>query len=396
MILFSYYPKNYAVGLNEAGEAFLGTPVTVTFAPGYETSETMESVSWAKNGWYPLPACGFSGPAGQAFAGWRVGEDTELKSMGDLVSVTGDMTLTAAWRDLPTVTINGVTGSFNDKIKLNFCFDLPEAVLADEAAYVTLTNGNSGKTVTVLVKDAEFAADKGYKFSIPLAAKEAGDTITARVFDGQGNAFPITGNLRGADYTETGVPYSLMQYFAWLEQHGTGNEKAVGAAAKDYCTAAMIYFDYNAEGLSVSSAVDAVTEDMLSGYVAGREGTLPAGVSIKGLTAMLESDNTVRLYLKFGKNIDPAGFTFTIDGNETELKQRADGVYYLAMDKGVWPNRLHGAHTYAISDGTNTYTISASVLTFARSCFISSDEDAQNLGRALCLYNRAAVAAFGE
>lgn len=101
----------------------------------------------------------------------------------------------------------------------------------------------------------------------------------------------------GADYINTGVQYTLMQYFNWLESTRFGSEKAVGAVAKDYCAAAQIYFNYNADGLSVSSAVDAVTADTLSSCAASREGTLPAGVSIRGITAMLESDNTLRLYL---------------------------------------------------------------------------------------------------
>ena len=387
-------PK-YLVGLNEDGEAVLGIPVTVTFAPGYETSETMESKTWAIGGWYPLPACEFTGPAGKTFTGWLAGEDTGPTGAGELVSVKWDITLTAAWADLPHVTINGVSGSFNDRIKLNFYFDIPDAVLEDEAAYVTLTNEDTGKEITMLVGDAEFVDGKGYKFSILLAAKEAGDTITARVFDGEGNALPITGNLRGNDYTESGVQYSLMQYFEWLKDSGTTDkEKAVGAAAKDYCAAAQIYFGYNSDGVSVSSAVDAVTSDALSGFVAGRSGTLPSGVSIKGISAMLESDNTLRLYLGF-KDGNTSGYTFAIDGKETDVRQRRDGSYYLALDTGVYSNHLQDTHTYTVSDGTNTYTITASVMTYARSCAIKEDEKVSNLGKTLYLYNQAAVAAFG-
>ena len=49
-----------------------------------------------------------------------------------------------------------------------------------------------------------------------------------------------------------------------------------------------------------------------------------------------------------------------------------------------------------MSDGTNTYTISASVLTYARSEAIKSADRDTKLGKALYLYNQAAVAAFGE
>ena len=187
-----------------------------------------------------------------------------------------------------------------------------------------------------------------------------------------------------------------MQYFTWLEEEGTdAEEKAVGAAAKDYCSAAQIYFKYNADNVSVSSAVSAVTADALSGYIVGREGTLPDGVSIRSITAMLESDNTLRLYLGF-KDVEPGSFTNVIDGKAVKIKQRSDGSYYLAMDVGVWSNRLQDAHTYSVSDGTNTYTITASVLTYARSIANKSSITESNLGKALFLYNKAAIAAFGE
>ncbi|MBR4503109.1 MAG: hypothetical protein IKP22_14690 [Clostridia bacterium] len=162
--------------------------------------------------------------------------------------------------------------------------------------------------------------------------------ITARVYDGKGNALPIHSS-RDTDYTEKGVRYSIMQYFTWLEAHGTKEEKAVGAAAKDYCAAAMIYFGCAPEGVSVSGAVDDVTAETLDRYAAGRTGTLPAGVSINGITAMLESDNTLRLYLGF-KGVDPEGLTFSIDGHEVRPKQRTDGAYFLTMDTGVWSNHL--------------------------------------------------------
>ena len=143
----------------------------------------------------------------------------------------------------------------------------------------------------------------------------------------------------------------------------------------------------------MSSAVDDVTKEMLSGYIAGREGNLPTGVSIRGIAAMLESDNTLRLYLGFS-NVDPADFTYTIDGKETMIRKHADGTYYLALDDGVWSNHLQDTHTYSVSDGTNTYTITASVLTYARSCANKSNKKESDLGKTLYLYNQAAVSAF--
>ncbi len=298
--------------------------------------------------------------------------------------------------------INGVSGTFNDKIKLNYYFDIPESVVDEGGAYVTITNDVNDETpdaVTLPVNEAVLVEGEGFRFSIPLAAKEATDTITARLFDQWGNELSIQNNGGDTDYTETGVQYSLAEYLTWLETGDVDEkDKAVGEAAKDYHTAAQIYFDYNADGLSVSSAVNTVTAETMSEYASARDGDLPEGVSIRGISAMLESNNTLRLYLGFN-DVDPYSFIYSIDGSKVDLKQRStDGAYYLALESGVDPNHLQDEHIYSVSDGSYTYSYSirASVLTYARSCVITKNTKISNLGKTLYLYNKAAVAAFGE
>ena len=401
-IAFRHYncTNHFAVSLDDVSVERRNTQVTVTFDSDGGSSVDARTVTYGDKIARPEDPT----REGYTFKGWYQVTDTtttpetlaETAFDFENTAIIGSITLKAVWEAASTVTINGVSGSFNDKIKLNFYFGVPDAVRADEAAYVTLTNTNTSKTVTLPVKDATLDADKGRKFSIELAAKEASDTITAKVFDGAGNALTIICKTSGTDYTETCVEYTLMQYFTWLETKGSDeNEQAVGAAAKDYCAAAQIYFNYNADGVSVSSRVDAVTTVMLSGYAATRECTLPTGVTVRGITAMLESDNTLRLYLGF-KDVNPADLTFAIDDKPVALQTRSDGTTYLALDAGVWSNRLQVAHAYSVSDGTNTYTISASVLTYARSEAIKSADRDTQLGKALYLYNKAAVAAFGD
>ena len=145
----------------------------------------------------------------------------------------------------------------------------------------------------------------------------------------------------------------------------------------------------------MSDAVNNVTADTLNGYIAVRDGDLPDGVSIGGIAAMLESDNTLRLYYGF-TGVDPDDLIFEIDEDTADLGRREDGMRYLALDAGVYANHLQDVHEYSVSDGTKTYTIEASVLTYARSCARKSDEKTSDLGKALYLYNKAAVAAFGE
>ena len=74
--------------------------------------------------------------------------------------------------------------------------------------------------------------------------------------------------------------------------------------------------------------------------------------------------------------------------------QTSSGNYHLALSRGVYSNHLQDPHTYSVSDGTNTYTITASVLTYARSCALKTEKKVSDLGKALYLYSRAVFDAF--
>lgn len=62
---------------------------------------TMETV--ATEGEYALPECSFTAPEGQQFKCWLV--NGEEKQVGDTVTVEADMTVTAAWEELPAEEI---------------------------------------------------------------------------------------------------------------------------------------------------------------------------------------------------------------------------------------------------------------------------------------------------
>lgn len=60
------------------------------------------------------------------------------------ITVSADTVVTAVWDDVTEVTINGVSGTFNDKIKLNYFFYFPAQLFNDEDAYVILDNDDNG------------------------------------------------------------------------------------------------------------------------------------------------------------------------------------------------------------------------------------------------------------
>ena len=127
-----------------------------------------------------------------------------------------------------------------------------------------------------------------------------------------------------------------------------------------------------------------------------RQGGTPLeGLVIQGISAMLESDNTLRLYIDVSK-VEEGDFDTRIDGEIIPVGIRSDNKFYMASRTGVYSNRLQDEHIYSIAcNGSEAQTITMSVLTYARSCTRKSSKKESDLGKALYLYNRAAVAAFG-
>jgi len=74
---------------------------TVSFAPG-DGSGDMASVKVEYNKGFTLPASTFTAPAEKQFKCWSVGG--EEKKAGMEITVTGDVTATALWEDIPVVT----------------------------------------------------------------------------------------------------------------------------------------------------------------------------------------------------------------------------------------------------------------------------------------------------
>lgn len=96
---------------------------TVTFAPGEGGSGTADPAKVSRNDTgtftYTLPGVGaeegqinFTAPAGMHFAGWHVSGGTtsvgQTLAAGTVITLTGDVTLTANWAVTPVVTLYGV------------------------------------------------------------------------------------------------------------------------------------------------------------------------------------------------------------------------------------------------------------------------------------------------
>jgi hypothetical protein len=295
--------------------------------------------------------------------------------------------------------MRSATASFDGKFALNFYLLLPDEILNDSGAYVLFTGGE--KPVKVMVSEAkirEVSGETRYGFPYPVVAKEIRDNINLKLYDGNDQVVTLK-NLAGTnDYTETGVNYSLYTYASRMLDSSTSSQKmkALSAATIDYCTAAQIYFNYKAEGLSVSSVVPAVTLDQLAEYADVFEGELPEGVTRRSLSALFEDDNSLRLYFVYADGHSPEDYSYQNDGAHASIRVKhssSGDTYYLEVSS-VLSNRLGLVHELTIT-GSKSYTVKASVLTYARSSVLNGSEARQNLGKALYLYYLAAVDYFG-
>ena len=361
----------------------------ITFAPG-EGSGSMEGETVETGTVYVLPECTFTAPNGQAFDKWQIGET--FYDEGDEITVNEDTTVTVVWKKC--AIINTATATFKGNILLNVYITMPEWVLADDAAFVRFTFNEQTKDMPI--QDAEYdTARSAHRITYSIVAKEIRDTLNIKLYSGNGKEIPLRNSKGTADYTLSGYDYSMLIYTDYMRVNSSNAKmRALAQAAQDYCTAAQVYFKYKKEGLTISSDVTGVTSSQLEQFAPIQEGVLPAGVSLKSITAMFESDNSLRLYLLFEDNVDPYGLEYRLDNKATTLQRNEKG-YYLTI-QNVPAKNLGTPHTFLISDGTqeHTYTYTASVLTYARSTVLYGKEDLPNLGKALYLYYQAANAYF--
>ena len=331
---------------------------------------------------------------GYKFTGWNTAADGSgtAYAAGETITPTGNITLYARW-EAAYAYVTAATASFNDKISLNFYIEIPEGWR--NGAYAVLTCGSDTKTVavseTIRSKETERV---GYKFSYALLAKQIEDEVTIRLYDAEGQPLPLKNEAGTNDYTETGVPMTVLRYVNAMIEKGSDSMKALAQAAKDYGYAAKQKF--SGGSCTISSAVAGVSAGDLNAYAAEISGALPAGVEIEFITAMFESDNAFRLYLRFADTVNVEGLQFWLDdaSHPLTLQTRSDGKQYLTFT-GVTSTKLGEAHTFYISDESDTCSIRVSVLTYARSV-LTNDATApmKTLAQALYLYNQKALEHF--
>ena len=121
------------IGLNADGEAVLGAAVTVSFAPGDENAEgEMESFTTATGSAYPLPECAYT-LEDNSFKAWSVAIGTaepETREPGEIILITADTTITAAWKDIAASPVfSPVGGTYAEAQEVAISCETEDAII---------------------------------------------------------------------------------------------------------------------------------------------------------------------------------------------------------------------------------------------------------------------------
>ena len=287
------------------------------------------------------------------------------------------------------VTIHSASVLFDGMLRIRYYFQLPDWLAGARGASVQFSRGGS---VIATVPLSQAGQDGGYSvFDCSVSVKNIADPVQVRILDGNGQNVLIS-TADGKSYPN-GVFFSAMEYASQMKTKGTtAAMRGLAQALEDYGLAARNYFDKAGETLR--SEVTAVTAGDLSPWTAVTQGVKPQGFRDAAITALFDADNSLRVYLYFEEGANPSDYQYEIDGRAAKLVRKSDGSCCLGVDS-IAANDLDVPHRFTVSDGTDSFTITASVLSYAKTAIERGGTDLANLGRALYLFNRAAEKYFG-
>ena len=285
-------------------------------------------------------------------------------------------------------TMNGTLKS-NGTVSLNLKVDIDDTVDLEKGAYA-LVNGTK-----VLLAD-KLDSDTGKVIiSTPgVPAKNLGDNITIRYYDGNDNPISKEINLSVKEYIET-----------LLSGYLNKKTKTFYKSLLNYSAYAQEYFDYDTDNLvndsldDIDKDVSSVSHDDLNSYAAIKGG-YTEGISAYGQTLVLNNEIDYRIYFLLDGSHSIDEYTFK-DNNATLNKFKySDTLYYVIVPKMAAPD-LDKSHTVTVTlNNEGNLSVTSSVLTYAELILKKDNTSEQaikleNLMKAMYKYSLAAKAVIG-
>lgn len=238
-----------------------------------------------------------------------------------------------------------------------------------------------------------------YKFTYTVNAPDMDKEISFKVLDSNGNLadlYKASNNslVDGKIYKTTVNAYLLDESSQNIDV--VKSMFAYGAYANSYFNDGTV--DVSTLDADVKARMDEVTADSLKEYqakpVSGSD--LPDGVTVKGLSLLIEDKTTLRLYVGIDKDkLSTLTFkTYLDDNTPVELEPTYSSKYkaYYVQIANIPANKLGSINTFEISgkkDGVDAkYTLSCSPMSYAYSVLTNASENEVlcNLVKAMYCY----------
>ena len=289
------------------------------------------------------------------------------------------------------ISIQEASVIFEGMIRIKYYFGIPEELKSSDDVWLVFSK--EGVEVARVPLSEGIASGNQTVFYYNVVPKAFSDIVTVKVLANNGSTIWMVGSA-GTNYTESGFDFSPKMYADFMAENGSTEQmRTLAEAFLDYGAATSIYFGGSGE---ISDAINSVDSSNLDNFNIETSGTKPVGLFETEISVMFEADNAIRIYYKCQEGYSPADYFYGLD-DETNptLHQRSDGMYYLTA-LNIAAKDLDESHVFSITGNGVTYSISASVMAYAKLLVSSSKEESQNLGKALYLYNEAAEACFGD
>ena len=322
----------------------------------------------------------FSGFAvGSNVAGGASGEEGKKMYAGGNWSAEGayvlfDTFTVGSSADETLVNIYGTSLSVEDRIGLNIYVDK----LTEKEVFMLVTTSNGEERVAFRDKKSGY-----YRYTIYLPAQDYAKEVAFRFVDEDGS--------QSKTYR-----YSIKAYAEQAKNNPSVDEntKAVIDAMEDYATLAKAYF--NDEQATVPETVANVQNAVFDTYTVATGGSLPAGVSVKGITLIFNSEITLRLYCVFDESVNASDIAVTVNGTAAEWQEKTiDGVKYRYVDcSGIAAADLGSVIAFKVGD----CTISCSALSYANVILKNGTQNEMLIHtlKALYLYHNVCKTCFAK
>ena len=298
------------------------------------------------------------------------------------------------YTDTKTVGIARVYGrstNMAEELFFNFWLHISEDITADEDAYAVVTLDNEDYTYLL----SECVSGNSYRILQSVSITQYIDEMTLRIYTGD-DVLVTLYDKDGNDVTDTGYSFNMKGYMDLSRSSSDEKLVALAKAFEDYAAASMIYFDYRAdEAPALSDAVAGLDADALQSYVETYSDTSLKTVVTDKASLNCTSKIYLNKYFIFEEGTDVSSYKFYINDVEVEAT-KVNATMYSVTVEGVKYNKLGDAISFKVTDGTNSYIVNYSVLSYCNKVLSSESNPAEfkDLVKSIALFYFSAADYF--